>query len=428
MMVTYRQSGKDPIAKRAPRKADVMSLSKHLKKVARQLKISWREDPSRYEIEALHANIERVGLVIKIRWLFVAALGVYSLFGAWAYARQVPLEDIAHNLATPVAAMVFMMSYNTFYQLTYRRLGNIAILNHAQLMFDAMVVAVLVYYSGGVHSAFWAMYMLFVLEAAFILPKRWQTWAMAAFCLLLNGIVIWGVYARLLPDISVPFVPGDLHQNFTFVFVTYLWQATVLFGTASVSTMMMSALKVRQEDLAKSSIIDSKTGLHDRAHFNQALASELFRAEKDSRNVALIFIDIDDFAGFNRALGFAHGDRLLLAVSGAIRETIQDCSAIPGGETNLVARYGGEEFAILLVQDSQCNPPTLEYVAGVAESVRCTIEKVKVEDAGVTVSIGAVSTQTEGWVAQDLLAAADNAVQESLSAGGNRVRVVGWQQ
>jgi len=405
-----------------------MSLSKHLKKAARQLKISWREGPSRYDIEALHANIERVGLVIKVRWLLVAALGAYSLLGAWAYARQAPLESIAHNLVTPVAAMVFMMFYNVFYQLTYRRLGNIAVLNHAQLMFDAMVVAVLVYYSGGAHSAFWAMYMLFVLEAAFILPKRWQTWAMAAFCLVLNGIVIWGVYAKLLPDISVPFVLGDLHRNFTFVFVTYLWQATVLFGTASVSTMMMSALKVREEDLAKSSIFDSKTGLHDRTHFNQALASELFRAEKDSRNVALILIDIDDFAGLNRALGFAHGDRLLLAISEVIRETIQDCSATLGGETNLVARYGGEEFAVLLAQDSQCNPPTLEYVAGVAESVRCAIEKVKVEDAGVTISVGAVSTQTDGWVAQDLLAAADNAVQESLSAGGNRVCVVGWPQ
>lgn len=405
-----------------------MSLSKHLKRAVRQLKISWREDPSRYDIEALHANIERVGLVIKVRWLLVAALGVYSVLGAWAYTRQAPLEDIAHNLATPVVAMVFMLAYNTFYQLTYRRLGNIAILNHAQLMFDAMVVAVLVYYSGGAHSAFWAMYMLFVLEAALILPRRWQTWAMAAFCLALNGIVIWGVYAQLLPDISVPFVPADLHRDFTFVFVTYLWQATVLFGAASVSTMMMSALRVREEGLAKGSIIDSKTGLHDRAYFNQALGSELFRAEKDSRNVALLLIDLDDFASFNRALGFSHGDRLLLAISEAIRAIVQECSAASSRETNLVARYGGEEFAVILTQDSLSNPPTLEYVAGVAESVRCAIESVRVEDAGVTASIGAASTQFEGWIAQDLLAAADNAVQEALSAGGNQVCVTGRSQ
>ncbi|MHB9004240.1 MAG: hypothetical protein ACYC6C_09300, partial [Coriobacteriia bacterium] len=244
-----------------------MSPHRLTKKLQRRLVVAYRDELTRYDIEAMQANIERVGMVIKTRWALVVALSVYSLIGGSLYARVVPFSDLILNMAVPAIALVFVLGYNTFYSSTYRRLGNIAILNHAQLLFDSLVVTVLVYYSGGAHSWFWAMYSLFVLEAAFILPRRRDAWLVAGFALLMLGVITWGEYFGLLPHVPVPFTSSDLTRNITYVSVRYLWQITVLSGTAMVATLMTAALRRREDILAAASVVDDRTGLYDRAYF-----------------------------------------------------------------------------------------------------------------------------------------------------------------
>jgi hypothetical protein len=51
-----------------------VSSSRLRKRIARALVVSWREQPTRYDIEALQANIRRVGLVIRLRWALVVVL------------------------------------------------------------------------------------------------------------------------------------------------------------------------------------------------------------------------------------------------------------------------------------------------------------------------------------------------------------------
>lgn len=398
-----------------------MSLSRIAKMLARHLVVSWRDQPTRYDIEALQANVERVGLVIKVRWTLVAALGVYSVLGGWAYTIETPVDKLADNMIIPAAAMVFVLGYNTFYRLTYRQLGNIAVLNHAQLMFDALVVAVLVYYSGGVHSWFWAMYALFVLEAAFILPRRWQVWAITGFCLLVNGFVLWSVYFGLLPPVAVPFISGSLYKNFTFVAVAYLWQITVLAGAASIGTMMTGALRRRETMLAQSSIVDEKTGLYNRAYFNRALASELQRASRDGRSLIVLLVDIDDFGRFNKTFGLQQGDAMLRATAERMHEVLCDCGYEADGDVNLIARFGGEEFAIILTQCAGHESLTVECGLEVADALRAAIADIRIGDAGVTVSIGIAVSPQHGLTFDEVLTAADTALQEAVLAGGNRV-------
>jgi diguanylate cyclase (GGDEF)-like protein len=283
------------------------------------------------------------------------------------------------------------------------------------------VVTVLVYYSGGAHSWFWAMYSLFVLEAAFILPRRWHAWAIAGFCLLANGLVVWGEFFGILPHVPIPFVAEALRENFTYVAVRYLWQITVLAGAASVGTMMTSALRRREEVLAQSSIIDEKTGLYDRAYFNRALGSELQRAEHDGRGVVVMLVDIDHFGRFNETFGIEHGDRVLRAVAEAMREMLRECGDAVASDANLLARFGGEEFAVVLSRDTTCGPPTLESALLIAEALRASVEFVHIADAGVTASIGVARSPEHGTTADDLLTAADAALHDAFVAGGNRV-------
>jgi len=404
-----------------PTKPEVpVSPSRWAKMLQRRVMVSWRTQPTRYDIEAVQANIERVGLVIRVRWSLVAALSIFSILGGAAYSRVIPAEDLAKNMAIPAVALLFVLGYNTFYWKTYRRLGNIAVLNHAQLLFDSVVVTVLVYYSGGAHSWFWAMYSLFILEAAFILPKRWHTWMIAGVCLGLLGFVTWGSYLGLMPQIEVPFIATSLHVNVMYVFVRYMWQVTVLCGTATVATLMTGALRRREAQLAASSVTDDKTGLYDRAYFLRLLTSETARAERDGRSIGVLLLDIDDFDRYNRTFGLERGDKLLKAVAERMENVTRAYGRSDTG-VNIVSRWGGEEFAVLLAENALGGTCSNDELLTVAEALRSEVAEVLIEGAGVTVSVGVACYPQDGSSVDDLLTEADEALLVAAGRGGNSV-------
>ena len=113
-----------------------MSPSRLRKRIARALMVSWREQPTRYDIEALQANTRRVGLVIRVRWALLIVLVIYSLLAGAAYVTVMPVAELASRMVIPALALGFVALYNTFYQLNYRRLGNIALWNNLQLALE----------------------------------------------------------------------------------------------------------------------------------------------------------------------------------------------------------------------------------------------------------------------------------------------------
>jgi glucose-6-phosphate-specific signal transduction histidine kinase len=223
--------------------------------------VSWREQPTRYDIEALQDNIRRVGLVIRLRWALLVVLVTYSAFGAVAYASRMQSGDLASRMTIPAIALGFVVLYNTFYWATYKRLGNIAPLNHLQLAFDAIVVTVLVYYSGGINSWFWSMYSLFILEAAFILPRRRDAWGVMALCALLLGSVGLLEALGLVPHIGMPFETVSLYGDPVYFAVRYGWQIAVLAGTAAVSTQLVGAQRAETAGKQHAAVLDEATGL-----------------------------------------------------------------------------------------------------------------------------------------------------------------------
>ena len=397
-----------------------MVPTRFTKRLARQVMVSWRDEPTRYDIEALQANTRRVGLVIRVRWALVAALAFFSLLAGWIYAMDFPWAELWPNMVVPALALLFVLLYNSFYQLTYKRLGNIAILNHMQLLFDVLVVTVLVYYSGGVHSWFWTMYSLFILEAAFILPKRWHVWMVAGAAALASGFVYWGEYAGFLPHVTMPYVANPLYHDFTYVSVRYLWQLTVLSGTAIVATLMTSTIRSREAELAASSIIDEKTGLYDRHYLLRALSSELLRAQRDHRPLHVLLADIDHFGTFNKLVGFDAGDKMLVSVAAALAHEMET-PGTPDGQTNVVGRFGGEEFGVVLVERPRGGYPSHEDAVAIAERMREAAEGLRIEQAGVTVSMGLASYPEDGQSADELLNVADERLHDAIVDGGNRV-------
>src|SRR5690606_14097249 len=108
------------------------------------------------------------------------------------------------------------------------------------------------------------------------------------------------------------------------------------------------------------------TGLPNRNLFQDRLALALAHARRHLTQVAVLFLDLDNFKTINDTLGHDIGDRLLVQVSGRLGEIIR--------EVDTVARLGGDEFTVIL------NEADLESAERVAQRIVETLrEPVRVD-------------------------------------------------
>jgi diguanylate cyclase (GGDEF)-like protein len=395
-----------------------MNTGRLTKALQRRLIISWREQPGQSDIEALEANVERVGLVIRLRWAIVAALAIFSVLATIIYAVDGQIAALPRQMLIPAGSLGFVLVYNYYYQRNYRRFGNLTVFNAVQLLLDIAVVTLLVYYSGGVYSWFHAMYFLFVLEAALILESRNQVWFIALAAAVAYVAVVGAVYLRIVPHMPMPFVSNDLQLAGAYVAVRTLWTLTVIFGSATVGTLFMSETQGRVERLLALAVRDQRTGLYDRAFLRRELAVEMERAKRFDRGVSVALADIDGFEHFNDLFGVEAGNRMIVLVADAVRE-VTGCDGV---EPCLViaSRYGGEEFALLVPEDA--NEGALGAVA-LGERLRTVVGQIRDDDRSVTVSVGVASYPADGRTTSELLGAADAALARAYALGGNSVVV-----
>ncbi|MHB1341308.1 MAG: GGDEF domain-containing protein [Coriobacteriia bacterium] len=401
-----------------------MNQSRIAKALARTAVVSWREQPTQYDIEALRANIERVGLVIRVRWAIVTALAVFSVVAAGVYGTAVPVSEFRQNMVIPALALVFVLGYNAFYQWTYRRVGNVAFLNQAQLIFDIIVTTVLVYYSGGVYSWFSSMYLLFILEGAFILPRRSHVWLLVGLSSAFYGLVLLAVYQQWIPHVAMPFVTNHLWDNGTYVIVRYLWKVTMYGGAGMIGILMMQRIHARERELRDCAFSDELTGLFNRQYFHRVLASETERARRDGRSVAVFIADVDRFGEINRVFGVDVGDEMLAVLGKTLIDVARDGSINGVYEVNVPCRIGGEEMAIIVPEvagpDDEIEPVRGRVLA-MAEEFRTRVERLAVRGLSVTVSVGVAVFPADGDSVDALLDHADAALDAAAGAGGNRV-------
>ena len=125
---------------------------------------------------------------------------------------------------------------------------------------------------------------------------------------------------------------------------------------------------------------DNLTGLPNRAYFLGSHEREIARTEEGAQ-VAVLFIDLDDFKPINDTFGHQAGDQLLREIAHRI-----DACVRPAGMT---ARLSGDEFAVLLPDY------TAEEAKFLAKRIAADV-KAPVELCGrmvsVCASIGAAAT------------------------------------
>jgi len=111
-------------------------------------------------------------------------------------------------------------------------------------------------------------------------------------------------------------------------------------GGGWVSTIADVTEQRRNEDRAiRLASYDTLTGLPNRAQLRSHLSVELEKCSPDNQ-VAVLFLDMDEFKSVNDSLGHLIGDELLKSVS----SSLQDCA----GPNEFLARLGGDEFALVV--------------------------------------------------------------------------------
>ncbi|MBT8136644.1 MAG: diguanylate cyclase [Gammaproteobacteria bacterium] len=163
--------------------------------------------------------------------------------------------------------------------------------------------------------------------------------------------------------------------------------------------------------------IDAVTGIANRRHFDEALTTEVRRAARDSKPVALVLCDIDFFKAFNDRYGHPAGDKALHAVAKAIESCFQRAGEV-------AARYGGEEFGIVIPGAS------LEQAAELAGKMHRTVAGLSIPHSAsrvadhITLSIGIASAVPGPHFDQHrLVEEADRALYRAKGAGRNRIEL-----
>ena len=167
-----------------------------------------------------------------------------------------------------------------------------------------------------------------------------------------------------------------------------------------------------QGELAHQAFHDPLTGLANQALFRDRVTLAAARLARHGGELAVLFIDLDDFKTVNDSLGHSAGDQLLVGVS----ERLMSC--VRPGDT--VARLGGDEFAVLI--DELVGP---DDAVGVAERIVQVLQR-PVSLAGAQVSAAASIGIAYGGASagvDDLLRNADLAMYTAKASGKNCHRV-----
>jgi diguanylate cyclase (GGDEF)-like protein len=171
------------------------------------------------------------------------------------------------------------------------------------------------------------------------------------------------------------------------------------------------AVRTRGSAIQRMATTDALTGVVSRHAFVQRADTETQRALRYGRPLSFIMLDIDSFKKVNDTWGHAGGDAVLLGVARQLASLVRS--------SDMLGRIGGEEFAIVAPETNRAQAATL------AEHIRAGVMNLVIEFGkeriARTISCGVAELRGEGDNLETLMAAADKALYQAKSEGGNRV-------
>jgi len=171
----------------------------------------------------------------------------------------------------------------------------------------------------------------------------------------------------------------------------------------------ISAQKKAENELRLLANYDHLTGLPNRSLLLDRIKHAIDFSNRQSKSIALFFIDLDRFKQVNDSLGHDYGDVLLQSIAKRLKSSLRI--------DDTVARIGGDEFVVLL--ESFSNENQLGRIAGkVIDAIGKPVELDK-NIVSVGASIGIALYPNDGNNSDELLRHADVAMYHAKQAGKN---------
>ena len=162
-----------------------------------------------------------------------------------------------------------------------------------------------------------------------------------------------------------------------------------------------------EEKLFQQAHFDGLTGLPNRLVLNERLQQEIARADRDSKQLAVFFLDLDRFKNVNDSLGHSAGDELLIKVANHLSKSIRT--------TDLVVRMSGDEFVVLITDID--NPDLINMIADKVLKAVDTTSIVAGQSVKSTASMGIAMYPADAGTPEDLLKYADSAMYYAKNDG-----------
>lgn len=154
---------------------------------------------------------------------------------------------------------------------------------------------------------------------------------------------------------------------------------------------------------------DLLTGLPNRSTLENRLEQDFCSSQQDQHLLALLHLDLDGFKAINQGLGYAVGNRLLVAVGERLHQLI--------GPGDTLARLTGDEFVFLLSSFT-----TREAIVAVAERILAAFESpfmIAGRTLHISASMGIACSDGPVRQAQVLLQHAERALGTAKQQGRN---------
>ncbi|MFN7996107.1 MAG: diguanylate cyclase [Bryobacteraceae bacterium] len=166
---------------------------------------------------------------------------------------------------------------------------------------------------------------------------------------------------------------------------------------------------LRFREAKQSATTDGLTGLPNTRSLFLHLDSEIARSARNDASLAVLVLDLDGFKAVNDRFGHLSGNKLLQAVSQALRDSCR--------EYDYVARMGGDEFVVVMpgIQPGDLAAKIQRLQSNIARAGRL----VTGEDL-VGASVGAALYPADASTAEELLAEADKQMYSAKHAKKRR--------
>jgi diguanylate cyclase (GGDEF)-like protein len=179
----------------------------------------------------------------------------------------------------------------------------------------------------------------------------------------------------------------------------------------------------RLATLRDMAIRDGLTRCHNHKYFKIRLSQEIARCRRYQKDLALAFLDVDNFKAINDAHGHPTGDTVLLRLGSLILASVRS--------TDVVARYSGDEFGLLFVETGTKEANVI--IGRLLERVAAHNQELFGDPDGdqpapptiaVTVSVGMAGLLADDTM-ETLVKHADVALYEAKAGGRSRVKTYG---